>query len=82
MISVNRSTDTNYWARRINKDGLASNGRDSPLPRGEILILGEVYLHGRGSALRLKTGRETKLKTLFPASWCRAGGPGISFTVS
>ena len=81
MVSVNRSTDTNYWARRITKDGLASNGRDSPIPRGEFVIFGEVYVHGRGSTLRLKAGRETKLKTHFPASWCRAGGPGMSFTL-
>ncbi|KAH9982294.1 Dopey, N-terminal-domain-containing protein [Lactifluus volemus] len=33
VISVNRSTDTNYWIRRNNKDGHASNGRDSPIPQ-------------------------------------------------
>lgn len=82
MVSVNRSTDASYWARRINKDGLVSNGRDSPTPRGESVIFGEAYVHGRGSALRLKTGRETKLKTHFPTSRCRAIGPGIRFTLS
>ncbi|KAI0307632.1 Dopey, N-terminal-domain-containing protein [Multifurca ochricompacta] len=33
VMSVNRSTDTNYWARRSNKDSLILNGRDSPIPR-------------------------------------------------
>lgn len=33
VVSVNRTMDTNYWTRRHAKDGLVSNGRDSPIPR-------------------------------------------------
>lgn len=43
MVSVNRATDTHYWTRRNTKDGLVSNGRESPMPRGEFWHLGEVY---------------------------------------
>jgi len=32
VVSVNRSTDTNYWPRRNLKDSHGANGRDSPLP--------------------------------------------------
>jgi protein dopey len=46
VISVHRSTDSNYWTRRSNKDGLVSNGRDSPMPRGEscIFSVGSMFM--------------------------------------
>ncbi|KAI9513117.1 Dopey, N-terminal-domain-containing protein [Russula earlei] len=31
VVSVNRSTDTNYWSRRSVRDSHGPNGRDSPL---------------------------------------------------
>lgn len=34
VVSVSRNTDTNYWARRHNKDSLVpSSGRGSPMPQ-------------------------------------------------
>ncbi|KAI0271467.1 Dopey, N-terminal-domain-containing protein [Gloeopeniophorella convolvens] len=33
VVSVNRSADSNYWARRTNKESLVLNGRESPMPR-------------------------------------------------
>lgn len=37
MVSVNRTSDTNYWTRRNNRESLVPNGRDSPIPRGAFV---------------------------------------------